>query len=54
MEKCEYLVCGYIYDPEKGNSDNEVDPNTAFTDLTDNWVYPVCGESKDQFKKKEE
>jgi rubredoxin len=53
MEKWECLVCGYIYDPQKGDPDNGVDPGTAFTDLPDDWVCPVCGASKDQFKKKE-
>lgn len=54
MEKWECLVCGYIYDPEKGDPDNGVNAGTAFTDLPDDWVCPVCGAGKDQFKKKEE
>ncbi len=51
MDKWECLVCGYIYDPEKGDPDNGVDPGTAFKDVPDDWVCPVCGASKDQFKK---
>jgi flavin reductase (DIM6/NTAB) family NADH-FMN oxidoreductase RutF/rubredoxin len=43
-------VCGYIYDPEKGDPDSGIDPGTAFADLPDDWVCPVCGASKDQFE----
>jgi rubredoxin len=51
MEKWECLVCGYIYDPQNGDPDSGVNPGTAFEDLPDDWVCPVCGASKDQFKK---
>jgi flavin reductase (DIM6/NTAB) family NADH-FMN oxidoreductase RutF/rubredoxin len=42
-------VCGYVYDPEQGDPDNGVEPGTAFEDLPDDWVCPVCGAGKDQF-----
>lgn len=42
-------VCGYVYDPDKGDPDEGIDPGTAFEDLPDDWVCPVCGASKDQF-----
>lgn len=51
MEKWECLVCGYIYDPQNGDSDSGVSPGTAFEALPDDWVCPVCGAPKDQFKK---
>jgi rubredoxin len=51
MEKWECLVCGYIYDPENGDPDSGVNPGTAFEALPDDWVCPVCGATKDQFKK---
>jgi rubredoxin len=51
MNKWECLVCGYIYDPEKGDPDNWVEPGTAFVDIPDDWVCPVCGADKSQFKK---
>jgi len=51
MDKWECLVCGYIYDPEKGDPDNGVDPGTTFEDVPDDWVCPVCGADKSQFKK---
>jgi rubredoxin len=30
MEKWKCNVCGYIYDPEKGDSDGNIAPNTPF------------------------
>jgi rubredoxin len=47
-------VCGYIYDPEKGDPDNGVEPGTAFEDLPDDWVCPECFVSKDNFSPVEE
>jgi flavin reductase (DIM6/NTAB) family NADH-FMN oxidoreductase RutF len=44
-------VCGYVYDPEKGDPDNGVQPGTSFADLPDDWVCPVCGAAKDAFSK---
>jgi rubredoxin len=43
-------VCGYIYDPEKGDPDNGVDPGTAWEDVPDDWVCPLCGAGKDSFE----
>jgi flavin reductase (DIM6/NTAB) family NADH-FMN oxidoreductase RutF/rubredoxin len=42
-------VCGYVYDPDQGDPDNGIQPGTAFEDLPDDWVCPVCGAGKDQF-----
>ena len=51
MEKWECTACGFIYDPEKGDPDNGVEPGTAFEDLPDDWVCPQCGVVKDYFQK---
>jgi rubredoxin len=51
MEKYVCTVCGYIYEPEIGDPDNGIDPGTAFKDLPDDWICPVCGASKDLFEK---
>ena len=53
MDKYECTVCGYIYDPEEGDPDNGIPAGTAFADLPDDWVCPVCGASKDDFTKVE-
>ncbi len=43
MKKYVCIVCGYIYDPEEGDPDSGIDPGTAFEDIPDDWVCPVCG-----------
>ncbi len=51
MDKYKCLVCGYIYDPQKGDPDNGYPPGTQFKDLPETWVCPECGVGKDQFQK---
>lgn len=51
MEKWECQICGSIYEEEKGDPDNGLEPKTKFDDLPDDWVCPVCGADKSQFKK---
>jgi flavin reductase (DIM6/NTAB) family NADH-FMN oxidoreductase RutF/rubredoxin len=51
MDKYRCDVCGYIYDPEKGDPDNGVPAGTSFNDLPDDWVCPVCGAGKESFSK---
>jgi rubredoxin len=51
MEKYKCLVCGYIYDPAKGDPDNGLAAGTSFAQLPEDWVCPECGAPKDQFEK---
>ncbi len=44
-------VCGYVYDPEKGDPEGNVKPGTHFEELPADWVCPVCGAEKDKFEK---
>ena len=46
-------VCGYEYDPAKGDPDHGIAPGTAFEALPDDWECPLCGVPKDQFSPKE-
>lgn len=43
-------VCKYIYNPKTGNEKAGIRPGTTFDELPENWVCPVCGESKDVFE----
>jgi rubredoxin len=52
MAKYECNLCGYVYDPAKGDPDNGVKPGTAFADIPDDWVCPDCGAGKDEFTEK--
>ncbi len=51
MDKYVCTVCGYVYDPEKGDPDSNIPPGTKWEDLPDDWVCPVCGAEKDAFEK---
>ena len=51
MDKYRCTVCGYIYDPNMGDSTQGIKPDTAFSDLPDVWVCPECGVGKDMFEK---
>lgn len=53
MVKWECQPCGYIYDPAEGDGDNGIEPGTAFEDLPEDWVCPVCGAAKEEFEKVE-
>ena len=50
MKKYECSVCGYVYDPADGDPENGISAGTAFEDLPDDWVCPICGASKDEFR----
>jgi len=51
MDKYKCTVCGYIYDPEKGDPDSGIKPGTRFEEIPEDWVCPVCGVGKDQFER---
>jgi rubredoxin len=43
-------TCNYVYNPEEGDPDGGIAPGTAFEDIPDDWICPVCGVSKDMFE----
>jgi len=50
MAKYECVVCGWVYDEEKGDPDSGVAAGTKWDDLPDDWVCPMCGAGKDEFE----
>ena len=42
-------VCGYVYDEDKGDSNNGIAPGTKWEDLPEDFKCPVCGVDKDMF-----
>ncbi len=50
MKKWRCKLCGYIYDPAAGDPDGGVAPGTAFEDVPDDWVCPMCGAAKSEFE----
>ncbi|MBT3312023.1 MAG: rubredoxin [Desulfobacterales bacterium] len=53
MDKYVCNICGYVYDPEEGDSDGGIDAGTKFEDLPDDWACPTCGVGKEEFEKEE-
>ncbi|MCR5829383.1 MAG: rubredoxin [Lachnospiraceae bacterium] len=51
MDKYVCEACGYVYDPEQGDPESGIAPGTAFEDIPDDWVCPLCGVGKDMFSK---
>lgn len=54
MKKYICTACNYVYDPAEGDPDAGIEPGTAFEDLPDDWVCPMCGVGKDMFEEYEE
>lgn len=50
LPKYQCDVCGYIYDPEVGDSVGGIEQGTPFEDLPDYWVCPICGADKTHFQ----
>jgi len=51
MEKWQCTICGYIYDPEKGDTESGIPAGTPFEELPGDWVCPECGAPKEDFEK---
>lgn len=49
MKQYECQACGYVYDPAQGDPDSGIEPGTAFDDLPEDWVCPVCAVPKSEF-----
>jgi rubredoxin len=47
------IVCGYDYESETGDPENDVTSGTAWDDVPKDWICPVCGADKDSFDEKE-
>lgn len=41
--------CGYEYNQEIGDPENDVKPGTPFEKLPEEWICPDCGEAKEEF-----
>ena len=49
MEKFICTVCDYLYNPEDGDIENDVEAGTPFDDLPEDWVCPECGADLEDF-----
>lgn len=51
MDKYRCGICEYIYDPQKGDKTQDINPGTAFEDLPEDWICPMCEVDKTEFEK---
>jgi rubredoxin len=45
----ECRACGYVYEPNKGDSKTNTPAGTSFEELPATWRCPVCGASRSAF-----
>ncbi len=50
LNKYKCPVCGYVYDPEKGDPSQGIYPGTAFEELPASWKCPKCKMPKNVFE----
>nr|KXH69851.1 MAG: rubredoxin [Candidatus Thorarchaeota archaeon SMTZ1-83] len=50
MDRWGCPVCGYIYNPTRGDPANRIVPGTSFEELPDDWKCPTCEAAKEQFE----
>ena len=51
MENYVCTLCGFVYEPKNGDPDNGVPAGTAWEDVADDYVCPLCGVDKTMFEK---
>ncbi len=50
FKKWECVICGFIYDEEKGLPDEGIAAGTRWDDVPEDWECPECGVSKYDFE----
>lgn len=49
LDRYECRVCGYVYEPEKGDNKAEIPGGTAFKELPNHWRCPICNAPTSSF-----
>lgn len=49
-KKFECVICGFVYDEEKGLPEEGIAPGTLWADVPEDWECPECGVSKYDFE----
>ena len=44
------LICGFIFEEEKGLPEEGIAPGTLWEDVPPNWTCPDCGARKSDFE----
>jgi len=44
------IICGWVYEEEKGCPEEGLAPGTRWEDIPEYWVCPDCGAGKEDFE----
>jgi rubredoxin len=44
------IICGWMYEEEKGAPEEGIAPGTRWEDVPDDWFCPDCGAGKEDFE----
>ena len=44
------IICGWMYEEEKGCPEEGITPGTRWEDVADDWFCPDCGAGKEDFE----
>jgi rubredoxin len=44
------VICGFVYEEEKGLPEQGIPPGTRWEDVFDSWQCPDCGAGKSDFE----
>lgn len=47
-------VCGWVYDEDLGDPENNIEEETIFEEIPDDWICPLCGAEKEDFEEVDE
>jgi len=50
MRMWQCLLCGLVYEEEKGWPEDGIAPGTRWEDVPNDWTCPECGVSKAEFE----
>lgn len=50
MKRYMCLICGFIYDEEKGWPDDGIAPGTRWEEVPATWICPECSATKEDFE----
>jgi len=49
MKKYVCAICGFVYDEAEGYPEGGIEPGTAWEDVPEDFVCPLCGVGKEDF-----
>ena len=50
MKQYMCVICGFVYEEEKGWPGEGIEPGTKWEDVHDDWICPECAATKADFK----